>query len=76
MVAVLYTDDGGASMYAGWLACVPSLMINGGQIVSGFLAEPIGKSKYQCIAVLTIGGASLGGLLPNVCSPSQRANRA
>ena len=65
MVAVLYTDDGGASMYAGWLACVPSLMINFGQIVGGFLAEPIGKTKYQCIAVLTIGGALLGGKSSN-----------
>ena len=65
MVAVLYTDDGGASMYAGWLACVPSLMINFGQIVGGFLAEPIGKTKYQCMAVLTIGGALLGGKSSN-----------
>jgi hypothetical protein len=62
MVAVLYTDDGGASMYAEWLACVPSFMNNGRQIVGGFLVKPIGKTKYQCIAVLTMGGALLGGL--------------
>ncbi|KAF2692137.1 TRI12-domain-containing protein [Lentithecium fluviatile CBS 122367] len=62
MVALLYTDDGGASMYAGWLACVPSLMINIGQIAGGFLAEPIGKTKIQCIVVLTIGGALLGAI--------------
>jgi hypothetical protein len=61
MVSVLYTDDGGASMYAGWLSCAPSIMINFGQIVAGFLAEPIGKTKIQCITVLTIGGALLGG---------------
>jgi MFS family permease len=61
MVAIMYTDNGGASMYAGWLSCAPSIMINAGQIVGGFLAEPIGKTKYQCMTVLTIGGALLGG---------------
>lgn len=64
MVAVLYTDDGGASMYAGWLSCAPSAMINFGQIVAAFLAEPIGKTKIQCITVLTVGGALLGGTVP------------
>lgn len=59
MVAVLYTSDGGASMYAGWLSCMPSAMINFDQIVTGSLAEPIGKTKYQFIAVLTVGGALL-----------------
>jgi MFS family permease len=61
MVSILYTDNGGASMYAGWLSCAPSAMIVFGQIVGGFLAEPIGKVKTQCIVVLTIGGALLGG---------------
>jgi hypothetical protein len=63
MVAILYTNDGGASMYAGWLSCAPSIMINFGQIVAEFLAEPIGKTKWQCITVLTTGGAFLGGKL-------------
>lgn len=63
MVAVLYTSDGGASMYAGWLSCCPTLMINVGQIFGGFLAAPIGKTKWQCVSVLTIGGALLGGEL-------------
>lgn len=61
MVAVLYTDNGGASMYAGWLSIAPTIMINSGEIVGGFLAEPIGKTRYQCMAYLTIGGATLGG---------------
>lgn len=61
MVAVLYTDDGGASMYAGWLSCAPSALINLGQIVAGFLAEPVGKTKIQCIVAFTVGGALLGG---------------
>ncbi|KAF2120376.1 fungal trichothecene efflux pump [Lophiotrema nucula] len=62
MVAVLYTDDGGASMSAASLSCASSIMINVGQIIAGFLAEPIGKTKIQCIAVLTIGGALLGAI--------------
>jgi MFS family permease len=61
MVAVLFTTDGGASMYAGWLSSVPSCAIVFGQVVSGLAAEPIGKTKYQVITVLTIGGATLGG---------------
>jgi MFS family permease len=63
MVAVLYTTDGGASMYAGWLSCAPSAMINLGQIMAGFLAVPIGKTKFQCMVVLTLGGSLLGGML-------------
>ncbi|KAL1893280.1 hypothetical protein Sste5346_006456 [Sporothrix stenoceras] len=62
MVAVLYTNDGGASMYAGWLSCAPSAMINAGQILSGFVAVYIGRTKYQVITVLIIGGALLGSV--------------
>ncbi|OAG09823.1 MFS general substrate transporter [Paraphaeosphaeria sporulosa] len=61
MVAVLYTDDGGASMYAGWLSCMPG-MINGGQIVGGFLAVPIGKTRIQVIVVLILGGSLLAAI--------------
>ncbi|CAK7234547.1 hypothetical protein SBRCBS47491_008984 [Sporothrix bragantina] len=60
MVAVLYTTDSGASMYAGWLSCAPSAMMNAGQITSGIFAARIGRTKIQLIAVLTIGGALLG----------------
>ena len=60
MVAVLYTDDGGASMYAGWLSCVSTAGINWGMIIGGFLAEPIGKTKYQCVSMFTIGGILFG----------------
>lgn len=54
-------------MYAGWLSCAPSAMINFGQIVAAFLAEPIGKTKIQCITVLTVGGALLGGMSLQCC---------
>jgi hypothetical protein len=63
MVALLFTTDGGASMYAGWLASVPGTIVLG-QVVSGFLAKPIGKTKYQVITVLIIGGTTLGGSYP------------
>lgn len=61
MISVLYTDDGGASMYTGWLACAPTATINLGQIAGGFLAEPLGRTKLQLVVALTIGGALLGG---------------
>lgn len=61
MVAVLYTNDGGASMYAGLLACAPTACINAGQIISGLLAAPFGKTKVQLIVAIIIGGALLGG---------------
>lgn len=61
MITVLYSDDSGASMKTGWLACAPTATINLGQIVGGLLAEPLGKTKFQVIAAFTIGGALLGG---------------
>jgi MFS family permease len=54
MIAVLYTTDGGASMSAGWWACASSLPINIGQIVGGFLATTIGKTRYQCMVVVSL----------------------
>lgn len=42
-------------------SCAPTLMINCGQIFTGFLAAYIGKTKYQCMTVLTVGGAFVGG---------------
>ena len=42
-------------------------MINIGQIVGGSLAETIGKTRYQCLIVLTIGGATLVAIA--YCTP-------
>jgi hypothetical protein len=47
MVAILYTDNGGASMYAGWLACAPSVMIKAGQIFAGFSQSLLARPKYN-----------------------------
>jgi len=73
MVAVLYTNDGGASMYSGWLNCISGTLIVAGQIVGGCLSVPIGKTKLQCIFVLTVGGALLGAMAS--CTPDTK-NRA
>ncbi|RDW72199.1 MFS general substrate transporter-28 [Coleophoma crateriformis] len=70
MVAVLYTDDGGASMYAGWLNCISGTMIVAGQICAGCFAVAIGKTKFQCITVLIIGGALLGAMAS--CTPDSK----
>ena len=47
-------------MYAGWLSCVSTAGINWGMIIGGFLAEPIGKTKYQCVSMFTVGGILFG----------------
>lgn len=70
MVAVLYTDDAGASMASGWLNCISGTLIVAGQIVGGVLAVPIGKTKLQCMFVLTSGGALLGAMAS--CNPDTK----
>jgi hypothetical protein len=59
MVAVLYTNDGGASIHAGFLSSLIGLMIIAGQLTGGSLAVVIGKTKIQCICVLTIAAGTL-----------------
>ncbi|KAF9893246.1 hypothetical protein FE257_011676 [Aspergillus nanangensis] len=51
MVAIVYTDDGGASMKAGWLNCMPVTLMVAGQILGGGLAAAIGNQRLQCMAV-------------------------
>ncbi|KAI1612560.1 fungal trichothecene efflux pump [Exophiala viscosa] len=62
MVAVLFTDDGGASMRAGWLNSIPGFAIVIGQVSAGALSASIGKQKFQCMAVLSLGGAFLAAM--------------
>jgi hypothetical protein len=62
MVAVLYTDDGGSSLYAGLLSSLTGMCIVAAQLCSGFLVPIIGKTKYQCMFVLSAGGALLGAV--------------
>lgn len=59
MATVLYAD--GDATYAGWMACAVPGGITLGQIVGGALAKVIGKTRYQIIAVTTVGGALLAG---------------
>jgi hypothetical protein len=57
-------DDGGASMRAGWLNAIPGFSIVCGQVLSGALTVVIGHTKYQCMVVLSLGGAFLAGKSP------------
>lgn len=50
-------------MRAGWLNSIPGFSIVCGQALSGALTVSIGKAKYQCMVVLTLGGAFLAGRL-------------
>ncbi|KAF9895194.1 hypothetical protein FE257_000096 [Aspergillus nanangensis] len=62
MVSVLYTDDGGASMRAGWLNALPSLFIVAGQMIAGVFTTMMTNQRLQCIVVLTVGGALLAAV--------------
>lgn len=72
MVGVLYTD--GSSMHSGWLNCISGLMIVAGQIAAGVFAPLIGKTKLQCIAAFTIGGALLASMAS--CTPDTKNQAA
>lgn len=58
---LLLQDDGGASMRAGWLNAIPGFSIVCGQVLSGALTVAVGHTKYQCMVVLSLGGAFLAG---------------
>jgi len=60
--AVLYSN--GDLLYAGRLSVIIGMGIIAGQIAGGCLAAKIGKTKYQCMAVFTIGGILLGCKFP------------
>lgn len=55
-------------MRAGWLNTIPGVSIVCGQVLSGAVTVSIGKAKYQCMVVLSLGGAFLAGKFP--CSES------
>lgn len=74
MVAVLYTDDGGASMYAGWLNCITGTLIVAGQLSAGALSAAIGKQRFQVIVALVAGGALLAAVAS--CGPNDLVRAA
>ncbi|KAI9809979.1 MAG: hypothetical protein M1827_006746 [Pycnora praestabilis] len=59
MVLTLYTAD---QMRAGWLSCIVGCGICLGEIAGGVLAAPIGKTKYQMMTAITVGGTFLGAV--------------
>ncbi|KAJ4367699.1 hypothetical protein N0V83_007284 [Neocucurbitaria cava] len=56
--AVLYGN--GDTMRTGYMSTIVGLAIITGQVSAGLLAERIGKTKYQVMAALGIGGIFLG----------------
>lgn len=56
--AVLYNH--GSLIQVGFYSSIVGLGIILGQFTGGIVAEPIGKTKFQCMAVFTLGGAFLG----------------
>jgi MFS family permease len=50
----------GRPMWAGWVSTLVGLGITVGEMVGGGLATIIGKTKFQCIAVMTLGTLFLG----------------
>jgi MFS family permease len=56
--AVLYNN--GDLIQVGFYSSIVGLGIIGGQFFGGIVVEPLGKTKYQCITVFTLGGIFLG----------------
>lgn len=56
-VTVLYNN--GNMVYLGGVSSLVGVGIIAGQIVGGLLAAKIGKTRYQCMVVFTIGGIFL-----------------
>ncbi|PGH00780.1 hypothetical protein AJ80_09119 [Polytolypa hystricis UAMH7299] len=68
MVIVLYQGDD--QMYGGWLSTLVGVGIIFGEIVSGFLAKPIGKIKWQCFATILIAGSLFAAVAS--CTPDTK----
>jgi hypothetical protein len=47
-------------MWGGWVSCLVGIGITVGEMFGGALAKVIGKTKYQCIVVMTLGTLFLG----------------
>lgn len=56
--AVLYGN--GATIRVGFMSTIVGIGIITGQVMAGFLAVRIGKTRYQCMTVFIIGGIFLG----------------
>jgi hypothetical protein len=50
----------GRPMWGGWVSCLVGIGITIGEIIAGIVAKPVGKTKYQCIAVMTLATLLLG----------------
>jgi len=59
MVATVYGD--GRPMWVGWISSLVGIGITVGELIGGIFAEKIGKVKYQCITMITLGSIFLAG---------------
>jgi hypothetical protein len=50
----------GRPMWAGWVSTLVGLGITVGEMVAGALAKALGRTKIQCITVMTLGTLFLG----------------
>lgn len=55
---ILYGN--GDTMRVGYMSTIVGLGVVAGQIVAGFLAARLGKTRYQCMVVFILGGVFLG----------------
>ncbi|KJR86888.1 siderophore iron transporter [Sporothrix schenckii 1099-18] len=59
--AVMY-NSGGSLTYLGGISNIVGLGIISGQVVGGLLAEKIGRTRYQCMVVFSLGAVFLAAM--------------
>ncbi len=69
MAANVYGN--GRAMWSGWVACLVGIGITVGEMIGGSLAKLLGFTKWQCVAVFSLGTLLLGLMAVNtVDSPA------
>ncbi|KAK5712565.1 hypothetical protein LTR17_017946 [Elasticomyces elasticus] len=63
MAANVYGQD--RPMWAGWVATLVGLGITVGEMIGGGLAKPLGRTKWQCIVMFSLGTLFLGLMAVN-----------
>jgi hypothetical protein len=61
-MAVLVFSNG-RQMWAGWVSTLVGIGVTTGELIGGMAAEKVGKTKYQCMAAITVGSILLAGNL-------------
>ena len=58
MTSTVYAE--GRLMWAGWVGSLAGIAITTGEILGGVMAKKTGKTKLQCLTVMTLGTVFLG----------------